>query len=127
MSEEAMMIIDYSEKKGVQEGNTEKQKSCVKNNNMIQSVQQPRNPKSSKSKTKSIGKYTSARKKEEEVRNYKYHTNCKKRQQPKEFTVSSKKKYTNVKNLKSKKSELMDRMLNEKLSEKSRKINNLEA
>ena len=71
-----MMIVDYEEG-SVNPNLTDKSPSFVKENSMINSVQEPRGKKSSRSKTKSIGKYTSIKKKDEGNDAHKYHTDVK--------------------------------------------------
>ena len=78
------MIKDYSEKdyqefEGIPNLNLGEVKS-VKKHNMINSVQVPPTKRSSSSKTKSIGKYTTNKKKEDEqTGGQKYHTHVKAR------------------------------------------------
>ena len=82
-------------------------------------------PKSN-SKTKSIGKYTAVKKKDYELCS-KYLTHGKVHAFFPMFEASARKKYPGMRSQKSNRSsELMERLLNDKLSEKSMKIHNLE-
>ena len=88
---------------------------------MINSVPIQISKRSSSSKTKSIGKYTTNKKKEEDKSGQKYHTQVKVRMTTEQFEISGKRKYSGKKSprtsfLRAKKNDLMDRMLNEKLS-----------